>query len=283
MNASKTQLDNYHDYLVIECIRDLFVTPRITLYRWSRITEQTNHTKIGYTGQHLASVVLNVKGCKTGARGKDCMDGTEVKSCSRVDQSDKCSRCKINVLRVDSVCPMCLDNKHIVRNNDTKWLLTIRNEDDLNAYLHLDRLLLIIEEYPDFDKNDYKDITITMYEIYPKKDKNFKKLLTNYYNDIYSKNLQKNPKKVPAPKNLWPHSYQFHMCNPHEIFKCRITDHLTEPNLIILKHLKPLEARTSADIVPMPVSLLNARERQMLTTTDIEFVSLEDKQQLTLR
>lgn len=277
-------LDHYHDGLVERCIHDLFVTPRITLYRWSRLTEQTNHTKIGYTGQHLASVVLNVKGCKTGARGKDCMDGTEVKSCSRVDQSDKCTRCQVNVLRVDDVCPVCLGGDKIVRNNDTKWLLTIRSEDDLNAYLALDRLLLIIEEYPDFDKHDYKDITITMYEIYPKKEpKNFAKLITNYYNDIYSKNLQKNPKKVPAPKNLWPHSYQFHMCDPHEIFRCRIADHLTDPKLTILKHLKPTDPRTPADIVPMPKSLLNARERKLLNSSDEQFVSPEDKQRLSLR
>lgn len=284
MSSVETRLDHYHDGLVSECIYDLFITPRITLYRWSRLTEQTNHTKIGYTGQHLASVVLNVKGCKTGARGKDCMDGTEVKSCSRVDQSDKCTRCKVNVLRVDDACPACLGGDKIVRNNDTKWLLTIRSEDELNAYLRLDRLLLIIEEYPDFDKHDYKDITITMYEIYPNKDicKNFGKLITNYYNDIYSKNLQKNPKKVPAPKNLWPHSYQFHMCNPHEVFKCKITDHLRDPTLTILKHLKPTEPRTRADIAPMPVSLLNTSERKLLKT-ESSVVSLEDKERLSLR
>lgn len=279
----KCVLNNYDDNIVKECVMDLFVTPRILLYKWSRITEQTNHTKIGYTGQHLASVVLNVKGCKTGARGKDCLDGTEVKSCSRVDQSDKCTSCKVNVLRLDTACPGCSSTK-ITRNNDTKWLLTIRNENDLNAYLSLDRLVLIIEEYPDFDTQKYDDITITMYEIYPKKEicKNFATLITSYYNDLYVKNLANNPKKVPAPKNLWPHSYQFHMCNPFEIFKCRISHYLTNPKLDIIKHLKPTDCRTQSDIVPMPLKLLNAHERK-LVRCDGEYVLFEDKELLALR
>ena len=74
----------------------------------------------------------------------------------------------------------------IIRNNDSKWLLTIRSEEELNSYLQLDRLLLIIEEYPEFDKQNYNDISITIYEIYPKKDicSNFSKLIKSYFSEI---------------------------------------------------------------------------------------------------
>ena len=158
-NFNDLNLSNYNESLIQKCIMDLFVNPRKILYEWSCLTEQTNHTKIGYTGQHLASVILNIKGCKTGARGNDCIDGTEVKSCSRVDQSDKCDRCKINILRLEKLCPNCNKDDKIIRNNDSKWLLTIRDQEDLNSYLNLDRLLLIIEEYPDFDKQNYNQLS----------------------------------------------------------------------------------------------------------------------------
>lgn len=279
-NFSDLNLSNYNEHLIPKCIMDLFVNPRKTLHEWSSLTEQTNHTKIGYTGQHLASVILNIRGCKTGARGNDCIDGTEVKSCSRVDQSDKCDRCKINILRLDKLCPNCKKHDKIIRNNDSKWLLTIRNEEELNSYLQLDRLLLIIEEYPEFDKQNYNDISITIYEIYPKKDicSNFSKLITSYFSEIYSTNVEKNPKKVPAPKNLWPHSFQFHMCNPFEIFKCNIKNYLTEPTINIIKCIKPDEPRKVKDIAKMPISLLNSNEKKYINATHGEgYVSIEDK------
>ena len=278
-------LKNHDENLIKKCILDLFVNPRKILHEWSILTEQTNHTKIGYTGQHLASVILNMKGCKTGARGKDCMDGTEVKSCSRVDQSDKCERCKISILRYDEFCPYCNKKDKIVRNNDSKWLLTIRNENELNYYLNLDRLLLIIEEYPDFSKNKYDDIMITMYEIYPKHEicKNFRKIIINYFNDIYSKNIIKNPKKNPAPKNFWPYSYQFYLCNPFEIFKCKITNYLTKPIVDIIHYIKPNEIRTLQHLAKMPVRILKLQEKKDINNNEEDYVSFLNKMKLQLR
>jgi len=284
INFSSLNLVNYNESLIQKCIMDLFVNPRKILYEWSCLTEQTNHTKIWYTGQHLASVILNIRGCKTGARGNDCTDGTEVKSCSRVDQSDKCDRCKINILRLDKLCPNCNESDKIIRNNDSKWLLTIRNQEELNSYLHLDRLLLIIEEYPEFDKQNYNDISITIYEIYPKKDicSNFPKIIASYFSEIYLTNLEKNPKKVPAPKNLWPNSFQFHMCNPVEIFKCYIQNYLTDPILNITKFIRPDEPRKITDIAKMPICLLSSSERKNINVSD-EYVSFRDKSKLQLR
>jgi len=271
--------------MIPECINDLFILPRKTLHKWSLITEQTPHTKIGYVGQHLASVLLNTKGTKTGARGEDCMDKSEVKSCSRVDQSDKCKRCKINLTKFDKVCPKCKKNDKIKRNNDSKWLLTIRSERDLKKYLDLDRLVLIIEEYPNFDKNNFDDIGIKVYEIYPKKEKckHFKSILMEYWENIYKANREKNPKKVPAPKNLWPYSFQFYMCNPVKIFECKISNYLTEPVNEVIKFINYRSERTINDIEKMPVKLLTKEEKNKLEISGDKELTYEDILNLKLR
>lgn len=283
-NFNEYNLSDYHENLLTECIWDLYIIPRKKLCEWSERTEQTSHTKIGYIGQHLASVLLNIKGTKTGARGNDCVDGTEVKSCSRVNQSDKCYRCKINMLRSDRQCPKCHETDRIFRNNDSKWLFTIRSEDELYSYLNLDRLLLIVEEYPEFDKQNFNDISITVYEIYPKKDicRNFARMLKIYFSEIYTPNFQKYPKKIPAPKNFWPNSFQFHMCNPVEIFKCEIKNYLTEPKMNILKFIKPNEPRKVSDIAKMPIRLLSKNEKKFVNVKG-SYVSVEDKLSLKLR
>ena len=94
------------------------------------------------------------------------------------------------------MCPKCNKNDKIKRNNDSKWLLTIRSEDDLKKYLKLDRLVLIIEEYPKFNENNYDNIAIKVYEIYPKKEqcKHFKSILMDYYENIYLTNVKKKGK-----------------------------------------------------------------------------------------
>ncbi|PIV70162.1 MAG: hypothetical protein COS08_01675 [Euryarchaeota archaeon CG01_land_8_20_14_3_00_38_12] len=68
---------------IVEFIEELIIEPRKNCAKWSRITDQTATLRIGYPGQHLASLTTGVKGEKTGARGNDLSDGSEVKSCSR--------------------------------------------------------------------------------------------------------------------------------------------------------------------------------------------------------
>ena len=284
-NFDQCHINNWNKSMIKKCISDLFITPRKTMYEWSMLTEQTSHIKIGYVGQHLASVLLNTKGCKTAARGEDCMDKSEVKSCSRVDQSDKCNRCNINLTKFDAVCQECGKNDKIKRNNDSKWLLTIRSEDDLRKYLDLDRLVLIIEEYPNFNENKFDDIVIKVYEIYPKKEicRNFKSILTEYYNDIYLANIKKNPKKVPAPKNLWPDSFQFYRCNPVKIFECKISNYIVEPDIEVIKYISYCSIRTIDDIEHMPIKLLTSDEKILLKKYGDEELTYEDMLKLNLR
>lgn len=284
-NFKESNIPTWNDDMINNCIMDLFINHRKKMHERCELTEQTAHIKIGYVGQHLASVLLNTKGCKTAARGDDCMDKSEVKSCSRVDQSDKCNRCSINLSKFDKVCQMCRKGDKIKRNNDSKWLLTIRSEEDLKKYLDLERLILILEEYPNFKNGNFDDIVIKVYEIYPKKDicKNFKKIITNYYNNTYLKNKEKNPKKVPAPKNLWPDSFQFYMCNPVKIFESKIKDYMSNPVIERIHYIKPDAVRTTNDIEVMPLSLLTQSEKDKLNLGDHQKLSYIDVLKLDLR
>ena len=147
-------------------ISEVILEPRKRMLKWSAITSQTPNLKIGYLGQHLASLILGMKGTGTGARGDDIVDGTEVKSCSRIDQLDKCKDCKGNVLRSQTVCPKC-GSSNIKRNDDSKWLIAVRSEAELEMYLHkIPRMLFVISDYPGFNAGDFSSMRIRAYEIW---------------------------------------------------------------------------------------------------------------------
>ncbi len=57
--------------LVKDCIKDLFIEPRIAIRKWSKITNQTAQGKYAYPTQHLASLITGIKGVGTSARGDD--------------------------------------------------------------------------------------------------------------------------------------------------------------------------------------------------------------------
>jgi hypothetical protein len=141
--------------LIEKLLIDLVLTPRLKALEWSKITKQTPNLKIGYPSQHLASLVLGMEGAKTGARGHDIVDGSEVKSCSRVDQLDSCNDCGEKILRIEPQCSNCAST-NIKRMDDSKWLFTIRSEKDLNVLLEdVDRVVLSIADYPDFATSGY--------------------------------------------------------------------------------------------------------------------------------
>lgn len=250
---------------IIKFIEELIIEPRKNLVKWSKITDQTATLRIGYPGQHLASLVTGVKGEKSGARGNDLSDGSEVKSCSRIDQLDKCNDCSSPVLRREEKCGSC-ESTDIKRNNDSKWLFTIRSEDDLKTLVNnsnLDRILLIIDDYPNFDAGNYEDIRIQIFEIYPKKPrhKRFKEIMTNYYHKLYLEHKKKSIEKTPAPKNFWPHQYQFYICNPIKIFEATIKKAYTEtPELVINKWIKKEENRDEIESINMPPEILKKEE-----------------------
>lgn len=249
---------------IIEFFEDLIIEPRLKFVKWSKITNQTATLRIGYPGQHLASLVTGVKGEKTGARGNDLADGSEVKSCSRVDPKDTCKDCKSAVLRQEKTCSKCESN-NIRRNNDSKWLFTIRNEDELRTLLdnpYLNRILLVIDYYLNFDSGDYNDIQIQIFEIWPKEErhKRFREIITNYYNKIYLEHKKLDSAKTPAPKNFWPFTYQFYLCNPIKIFEAVIYNAYSNPKLEIKEWIKPDVDRNNVLSVMMPSKILKNDE-----------------------
>ena len=184
--------------LVEQFLNELIVSPKRLLRNWASITNQTPAAKIGYIGQHLASLLTGVKGTRTGARGNDLEDGTEVKSCNKIDQADKCKDCGSRVLRMEAACPNC-GSTNIVRKADSKWLFSVKSEDELTQYLNLDRIVLILMDYPRFMCNDFSDIRICAFEIYPKEErmKVFRELISNHYWNIYRPKADKGEKTNP--------------------------------------------------------------------------------------
>ena len=247
-------------------LQELILRPRRDLAKWARVTKQTPNIKIGYPGQHLASLVTGVEGARTGARGHDLCDGSEVKSCSRVDQLDKCKACKAAVARIESACPECKSDK-IKRNNDSKWLLAVKSENELATLLNeVPRILFILSDYLDYDAMDWNTLQFQVFEIWPRhqRHRHFRTLMENYFNNIYLPHIERNPSKTPAPKNFWPDSFQFYMCNPVRTFHCVVRDALGDAQLDVLEYIEPSMDRENVEPVPMPLSLLDEDEQRSI-------------------
>lgn len=246
--------------LVTTFLQEVIISPKKTLTAWAKITNQTPAAKIGYVGQHLASLITGVKGTGTGARGDDLADGTEVKSCNKIDQVDKCKDCGERVLRIEDICSSC-GSKNIDRKDDSKWLFTIRDEHELNQYLQMDRVFLLLLDYPKFDLDDFNDIRISAFEIYPKEQRMsvFCDLIKNHYYNIFLPKLENNQKTNPM--NLHPWSFQFYKCNPIKTFECIIESIDSNPTINIISYITPnIERNTSMASLLMPSSLLKDDE-----------------------
>lgn len=241
---------------------ELVLQPRLNALKWALITKQTPNIKIGYPGQHLASLITGMEGERTGARGNDLCDGSEVKSCSRIDQLDECAECKSPVARIEKNCSECASAK-IIRKNDSKWLFTIRSQEDLNVLINdVGRVVLVLGDYPNFDDDDFDTLRFQVFEVWPEnmRHRRFVELMVNYYQKIYLVHKEKNPEKTPAPKNFWPYSYQFYMCNPIQTFSCTVKNAYSQPIISIEKYIEPSTDRTELSSEDMPAGVLNESE-----------------------
>lgn len=252
IDTSAELLDNF--------IQEVMLTPRLKVVQWSKITKQSPGLKIGYPAQHIASLLTGVEGSRTAARGDDLADGSEVKGCNRIDQLDTCKDCGNKVLRSEPVCSFCESN-NIKRNDDSKWLITIKSESELKLYTDkIDRVLLILLDYPNFLNGDFSTLSIKAYEIWPKFNPTFCQILNDYYYDIYLEHIKLNPSKTPAPKNFWPYSFQFYKCKPIKTYECLITDINTEPKIETKVFVKPDADRSSIKPEEFPIEILDASE-----------------------
>lgn len=223
--------------------------------------------KIGYPGQHLASLITGIEGARTGARGDDLRDGSEVKSCSRIDQLDTCNNCEQKVLRIETKCSHC-GSDDVKRMDDSKWLFSVKKEEELKLLTEeIGRILLTLGDYPNFEDSDFSTLRFQAFEIWNNVDRhiNFKKIMTNYYYKIFLEHIKINPKKTPAPKNFWPYSYQFYMCNPVRVFSCIVKNANTKPSIHIDHFVEPDFDRSRLPVEQMPTALLGIEECVMLT------------------
>lgn len=249
-----------------QLLAELVLQPRINAIKWSAITKQTPNIKIGYPGQHLASLIAGMEGERTGARGNDLIDGSEVKSCSRIDQLDLCKNCGSPVARLEDKCSNCASSE-IIRKNDSKWLFGIRSEAELKTLIHdVKRVLLVIGDYPNFDDGDFSTLRFQAFEIWPESKRNFRfaEIMDNYYHKIYLAHKKKNPVKSPAPKNFWPYQYQFYMCNPIPTFTCIVQNANSIPKIEITQYVEPDEDRSDLPSIVMPVDILKDAEIALL-------------------
>ena len=123
-----------------------------------------------------------------------------------------------------------------------------------------------MSDYPHYDAQDWNTLQFQVFEIWPHdpRQRHFRTLMQNYYENIYLKHIEKKPTKTPAPKNFWPYSFQFYMCNPVRTFHCVVTEALEDPQVEILEYVEPLDDREQVDPMPMPVSVLNAHEKRRI-------------------
>lgn len=200
-------------------IKDLYIDLRAKVNAWSEITQQTPQARMGYIGQHLVSAVTGYPGGKSGARGYDLIINAteygEIKTCYRVDQLGTCNRCSAVVSSLETVCAVCNSND-INRKDDSKWLISIKNRNDLVKLFKPKYYYFVLFEFESIIDADNNNIIASIWEVNPR-NKGFAYCMIDYYYNIRSKSKSK------APFNMWPHALKFALTNPKLIYQSKIT------------------------------------------------------------
>lgn len=208
-------------------LKELYVDLRRNVRAWSAVTRQTPQARMGYIGQHLVSVVTAYPGGRSGARGHDLVlpngQYAEIKTCYRVDQLGQCLNCKAAVSSIESECPMC-GSTTILRKDDSKWLISIRNDDEMRALFNPINYYLVLFDFSTDTETSVTDTSATEVISQGTPDINariwtvdplhpgFALCMVDYYVNIRA-NSRSN-----APFNLWPYSLKFQLMRPRLIF-----------------------------------------------------------------
>jgi hypothetical protein len=199
-----------------QLITDLYINLKRTINAWAAVTQQTAQARMGYVGQHLVSVVTGYPGSKSGARGKDLVlpggEFGEVKTCYRVDQLGKCNGCGAGVASIETKCPKC-GCDDLKRNDDSKWLISIRHEEELDGLLDPRYYFLVLFDFVDMDSPD--TIRASVWQVDPHAP-GFALALVDYYFNIRANS------KSRAPLNLWPYQLKFDAMRPLLIYRSLI-------------------------------------------------------------
>jgi hypothetical protein len=171
---------------------------------------------MGYIGQHLVSVVTGSPGGKSGARGYDLKhsDGSygEIKTCYKVDQLGKCNDCGEGVSPDEQSCSTC-GSDNIKRNDDSKWLISFRSDEDFANFAEPRDYFLVLFEFTDMNKRD--EIQASIWSVDPKVP-GFSLCMVDYYYNIRANSASK------APFNFWPYKLKFEIMRPVLIYRSLI-------------------------------------------------------------
>ena len=198
-------------------IYDLYIDLRRRVNSWASITHQTAQARMGYVGQHLVSTVTGYRGGRSGARGKDLIlpddKYAEIKTCYRVDQLGKCNNCNARVASIELSCPEC-GSENLQRNDDSKWLIGIRHEQEFSSILEPKYYYLVLFEFTNLNSPD--TIQSSIWQVEPNVP-GFALCMIDYYKNIRSAS------KSQAPFNLWPYQLKFDVMRPLLIYRSYIT------------------------------------------------------------
>lgn len=260
-----------------QLIKDLYLDLRDKIRSWAAVTQQTAQARMGYIGQHLTSIVTGYQGSRSGARGKDLIisdtEYGEIKTCYRVDQLGKCNNCQHTVASIEKSCPSC-NSPNIKRNDDSKWLISIRNEEEFKELVTPKFYYLVLFDFVDIASPTNTDIQASIWQVDPKRP-GFAFCMLDYYFNIRAKSKSK------APFNLWPYQFKFDIMYPTLIYRSVIkADNAIETQIFPGK--TPLQVPT---IFPLPeYSRANnlSREKVLLLgdLLDVKFDKSEIKDKL---
>ena len=201
-----------------QLINDLYIDLRRRINAWAGITKQTAQARMGYVGQHLVSIVTGYPGGRSGARGKDLIisdtEYGEIKTCYRVDQLGKCRICGSVVAAIEQECPKC-NAREIKRNDDSKWLISFRNEEEYSLAIEPTVYFLVLFDFTDL--NNPHTIRASIWEVNPKRP-GFAYCMIDYYENIRQESVSK------APFNLWPFQLKFDLMCPRLIYRSLISN-----------------------------------------------------------
>lgn len=201
-----------------QLIKDLYIELRKRVNLWADITKQTPQARMGYVGQHLTSVVTGFPGGKSGARGYDIilnyspLEYGEIKTCYRVDQLGTCNNCNSVVSSIEKSCSVC-NSTNIKRNDDSKWLISIKDEQDLKKCFLPKYYYFVLFEYENIHDKNNLNIQASIWQV-DSQNIGFKYCLIDYYYNI----------KGTAPLNIWPYQLKFHLFNPQLIYRSIIKE-----------------------------------------------------------
>ena len=198
-------------------IVDLYIDLRKRINTWAAITHQTAQARMGYVGQHLVSVVTGFPGGKSGARGRDLVlpddQYGEIKTCYRIDQLGRCNSCNARIASIERECPEC-ESGDIKRNDDSKWLIGIRHDDEFAYILEPTSYYLVLFDFVDLHSPD--TIRSSIWEVDPK-NPGFAYCMVDYRLNIQAHSTSR------APFNLWPYDLKFSVMRPMLIYRSIIS------------------------------------------------------------